>query len=74
MRGRTRGGGRRDQHTALDFYYRGASTEIRKIVGSIIEWIVNSHPTWEAYCALIKGKLMGMDNQPIIRPVGIGKT
>ena len=39
-----------------------------------MEWLVNSHLPWEVYFALMKGNLIGMYNQPIIRPVGIGET
>ena len=35
---------------------------------------MNSHPTCAACCALMKVYLIGMDNQPVIRPVGIGET
>ena len=36
-----------------------------------MEWLVNYHPPWEAYCALMKGHMIWMDNHPEIRPVGI---
>ena len=54
--------------------YGDASSEFRKIVTSIMEWLANSCPPWAAYQALITGRLIGLDKQPGLRPVGISKT
>ena len=54
--------------------YREASSELRKIVASITEWLENYCFPWTAYWALMTVHLIGQDNHPIIRIVGIIET
>ena len=51
-----------------------ASAELRLIVGDFIEWIANGPPPWAAYQELMSGRLIALDKQPGIRPVGVGET
>ena len=39
-----------------------------------MESLENSHPPWAAYQYLMAGRLIGMYNQPVVRPEGIGET
>ena len=58
------------QHWILRF---GAATaELRLIVADFVEWLENGRPPWDAYQALMSGQLIALDNQPGIRPVGVG--
>ena len=60
------------QHWILRF---GAeSAELRLIVGDFVEWLGNGRPPWVAYRALMSGRIIALDNQPGIRPVGVGET
>ena len=36
--------------------------------------MVNGWPLWTAYRALMRGRLIALDKQPGIRPVGVGET
>ena len=60
------------QHWLLRF--REASGDLRLIFGDFTEWLVNGRPPWDAYRALISGRLIVMYKQPGIRPVGVGET
>ena len=60
------------QHWLLRF--GAASAELRQIVGDFVEWLVNGRPPWTAYRALMSGRLIALDKQPGIRPVGVGDT
>ena len=77
--GRLSGGdgpGRKDsvslQHWLLRF--GAASWELRVIVGDFVEWLGNGRPPWDAYRALMSGRLIALDKQPRIRPVRVGET
>ena len=54
--------------------FSAASAELRLIVGEFIEWTSNGRPPWAAYRALMSVRLIAMDKQPGIRPVGVGET
>ena len=60
------------QHWHLRF--GAASAELRLIVGDFVEWLGNGRPPWAAYWALMSGRLIALDKQPGIRPVGVGET
>ena len=47
---------------------------MRLIIGDFIEWLGNGRPPWTAYRALISGRLIALDKQAGIRPVGVGET
>ena len=53
---------------------RAASAEPRLIVGDFFEWLGNGRPSWATYQALMSGRLIALDKQPGIRPVGVGET
>ena len=60
------------QHWILRF--GAASAELRLIVGDFLEWLGNGRPMGAAYRALMSGRLIALDKQPGIRPVGVGET
>ena len=51
-----------------------ASGELRLIVRDLVEWLGNGRPPWAAYGDLMSGRLIALDKQPGIRPVGLGET
>ena len=60
------------QHWLLRF--GAASVELRFIVGDFVEWLGNGRPPWAVYRALTSGRLIALEKQPGIRPVGVGKN
>ena len=60
------------QHKLLRF--GAASADLRLIVGDFVEWLENGRPPWAVYQALMSVRLIAMDKQPVIRPVGVGGT
>ena len=60
------------QHWLLRF--GAAIAELRMIVGDFVEWLGNGRPPWAAYRVLMSGRLIALDKQPGIRPVGVGET
>ena len=60
------------QHWILQF--GATSAELRLIVREFVEWLGNWRPPWDAYRALMSGRLIALDKQPGIRPVGVGET
>ena len=60
------------QHWLLRF--GAASAELRRVVGDFVEWLGNGRPPWAAYRALMSSRLIALDKQPGIRPVGVGET
>ena len=60
------------QHWLLRF--GAASAELRLIFGDFVEWLGNGRPPWAAYRALMSARLIALDKQQGIRPVGVGET
>ena len=54
--------------------FRAASGELRLIVYNFTEWLDNGWPPWAAYWSLMRGRLIALDKQLGIRPVGMGET
>ena len=54
--------------------FRTASGELWLVAGDFVEWLGNGRPPWAAYRALMSGRLIAMDKQPGIRPVGVRET
>ena len=54
--------------------FGSASADLRLIVGDFVVWLGNGRPPWAAYQALMSGRLITLDKQPGIRPVGVGET
>ena len=44
------------------------------IVTDFAEWLSNGRPPWDAYQAMMSGRLIALDNQSGVRPVGVGET
>ena len=51
-----------------------ASSELRDELTEWALWLANSSPPWAAYRAMHQGRLVALDKQPGVRPVGIGET
>ena len=43
-------------------------------VETFVDWLSNGSPPWAAYCAFMSGRLIALDKQPDVRPVGVGET
>lgn len=53
--------------------YGGSSAALRSELAALTTWIANSNPPWAAYRALMACRLVALDKQPGVRPVGIGE-
>ena len=53
--------------------YGKASSELREELLDWTLWLANSSPPWAAYRAMRQGRLVALDKQPGVRPVGIGE-
>ena len=47
---------------------------MRVVVASLDDWMANSSPPWDAYCAIMAYLLVALDKRPGVRPMGIGET
>ena len=43
-------------------------------MATFVDWLANGSPPWAAYCALMSGRLITLEKQPGILPVGVGET
>ena len=50
------------------------STRLFTSVEIFVDWLSNGSPPWEAYRALMSGRLIALDKKPGVRPVGVGET
>ena len=57
------------QHWLL--WVGAARGELRLIVAEFGEWLSNGRSSLAAYCAMMSGRLIALDNSPGIRPVEI---
>ena len=48
------------------------STRLRTSVENVFDWLSNRRPPWTAYSAFMSGRLIELDKQPGVRPVGAG--
>ena len=60
------------EHWLLRFV--AASAELRLIVEDFVKWLGNGRPPRATYWALKSGRLIALEKQPRIRPVGVGET
>ena len=51
-----------------------SSGELQLVVADFAEWLGNKRPPWDAYRALMSGRLIALDKQSGVRQVGVGKT
>ena len=49
------------------------STRLRTSMETFFEWLANGSPPWAAYRAFVSGRLITLDKQPGIQPVGVGE-
>ena len=50
------------------------SGELRLIVGDFTECLRNGRPPWDAYQAMMSVRMIELERQPGIIPVGVGET
>ena len=48
-------------------------TRLRTSVETFVDWLDNGSPPWAAYCAFMSGRLIALNKQPGVRPVGVGE-
>ena len=60
------------QHWLLHF--GAASGELQMIVADFTKWLSNGRLPWAAYQATMSGRLIALDKQLGVRPVGVGET
>jgi hypothetical protein len=53
--------------------YGKESSALREELAEWASWLANEHPPWAAYRALMACRLVALDKQPGMRPVGIGE-
>ena len=41
---------------------------------TFLGWLANGSLPWAAYCTFMSGRLILLDKQPSVHPVGVGKT
>ena len=51
-----------------------ASAKLRKQLSEWARWLANTLPPWAAYRAMRQGRLVALDKQPGLCPLGIGKS
>ena len=51
-----------------------ASAELREELSAWARWLANTSPPWAAYRAMRQGRLVALDKQPGVRPLGIGES
>ena len=49
-------------------------TILRTIVGTFVDWLDNGNLTWVDYREFMSSRLIAIDKQPGVRPVGVGDT
>ncbi len=51
-----------------------SSRLLRRATANLVDWLANSFPPWDAYRALMAGRLVALDKCPGVRPIGVGET
>ena len=54
--------------------YGNASSVLRDEMASFGRWLANDIPSWDATRALMANRLVALDKNPGVRPIGIGET
>ena len=49
------------------------STRLRTSVETFVDWLSNGSPPWAAYREFMSGRMIAIDKQSGVRPVGVGK-
>ena len=52
----------------------GPPLTLRHEVGELTNWLASSAPSWGSYCALMACRLVALDKQPGVRPLGVGNA
>ena len=48
-------------------------TRLCTSIETFVHWLANGSPPWAAYCAFMSGRLIALDKQTGVRPVGVGE-
>ena len=54
--------------------YKETSEGLRNEVAELTMWLANGFPSWSSYRALMSGRLIALDKNPGVRPIGIGES
>ena len=49
-------------------------TRLRTSIETFVDWLANGRPPWEAYHKFMSGRMIALDKQPGVRPIGVGET
>ena len=60
--------------TQLLLRYKDTSEGLRNEVAELTMWLANGFPPWSSYRALMSGRLIALDKNPGVRPIGIGES
>ena len=55
-------------------HFGRASAELREEMAEWVNWLANTAPPWAAYRATMARRLVALDKQPGVRPLGIGEV
>ena len=50
------------------------STSLRTSIETFVDWLANGSPPWAAYRAFMSGRLIALDKNPGVDPVGVRET
>ena len=50
----------------------GTSTNLRRSIVKLVDWLANDYPPWAAYRAVNSCRLVELDKYPRVRPIRIG--
>ena len=53
--------------------YGLSSPDLQEAIYTLVWWIANTYPHWEAYRAIFAGLLIGLDNFPGVQSIIIGE-
>ena len=51
-----------------------SSGELQLVVADFAEWLGNRRTQWAAYREVMSSRMIALDKQPGVRPVGVSKT
>ena len=54
--------------------YGEDTNRLRTSMKKFVDWLANGILPWAAYRAFMSGRLIALNKQPDVRPVGVGET
>ena len=49
-------------------------TRLHNIMETFVDWLANGNPPWVVYSAFMSGRLIALDKDPFVHPVGVRET